>query len=230
MEENRLFKFLWRANAIFLFLGGALLIGILLISAIVMLADFRNSDAPPPTISADAERLEGNEAFRIETPSRKYRANEVEGFVYFELRSGTDSYAKFSSGESSQLRNIGVFDLKTDEIHWVFPDAQQEVESFYSVTKSILDEKNQARTVTTGFLLTIAKSLSDGRIERDLWVMTPNGKNLRKILPNISRRPDIETYGENKVKLVMETDSKIDIYPFDVDTLRIGTPTEITIP
>ena len=230
MENNRFFKFIWRANAILFFLGGALLIGVLLISTIGMLTNFRGSDTPPPPVSAEAEPVEGNEIFRIETPSRKYAGNKVKGFVYFELRSGTDAYRKFSSSESSQLRNIGVFDLNTDEIHWVFSDAGQEIEGFYPVTKSILNEKNETKTVTTGFLLTIAKSLPDGQVERDLWVMTPNGKDLRKILPNISQRPNIGTYGENNIKLILKTDLKADIYPFDVDALTIGTPTEILIP
>ena len=226
MEDNRPFKFLRRANTIFVFSMGALLLGIFAMSALALLAEVRGSD----TTSGNAQHIEGKEDLRLETPSHEYRASKAEGFVYFELRSGRDYYAKFSSGERSQLRNIGAFDLNTDEVQWVFPDAGQVIEGFYAVTKASLDESNMAKTVTTGFLLTVAKSLADERVERDLWVMAPSGKDVRKILTDISRRPEIETYGESQIKLIFSTGSKIEIYPFDVDALSIGAPTEVTIP
>ena len=229
MENNRFFKFLWRANAIFLFAAGLVLIGILLMMAAFLISDFGGSDTPPPTASSNSEKAEDKEFFRLTTPS-KYKRQTAEGYAYFELHSGSDSWSKLGSNESSQLRNIGVFDLNTDKIHWVFPDAQQEIEVFLSVTKSVKDETEKDKSVTTGFLLTVAKSLPNGTIARDLWVMTPEGKNLKKILTDISRGPEVENFGDGQIKLVVATKSVIDVYPFDVDTLTLGNPTKVTIP
>ena len=158
MENNRFFKFLWRANAIFLFAAGLVLIGILLMMAAFLISDFGGSDTPPPTASSNSEKAEDKEFFRLTTPG-KYKRQTAEGYAYFELRSGSDSWSKLGSSESSQLRNIGVFDLNTDKIHWVFPDAQQEIEVFLSVTKSVKDATEKDKSVTTGFLLTVALSL-----------------------------------------------------------------------
>ena len=231
MEQNRFFKFLWRANAIFLFAAGVLLLGMILFWAALLIAGFGGSDAPPPSsVSTSADQNRAEEDFKISTGSNKYNRNKVEGFTYFELRAGTDSWSKFGSGSSSQLRNIAVFDLNKDTTHWVFSDAGQEIEGYRAVNKTLALENGKTETVTMGFLLPVAKTLPDGSVSRDLWVMTPDGKTLRKILPNISRSPDIETYGDGQIKLILKTTAHIDIYPFDVDRLTVGEPVRISIP
>jgi len=225
MENNKFFKLLWRANAIFLFAAGLLLIGILLFALGLMVLETRVSHTPPPSVSDNTHLNQAEETFRLKIPSRNYNQNGPENYTYFELRTGTDSYGKFSSSKNSQIRNIAVYNLNSSESHWLFPNAQQEIEGFAELTKNLHEQK-----ITTGYLLTVAKSLPDGTVSRDLWVMSPDGKDLKELLADIKRRPDIETYGENKIKLIFEMDTSIDIYPFDVDALTIGTPTQITIP
>ena len=230
MEQNRFFKFLWRANAVFLFAAGLLLVGMLLMSAFFLINDFGYSKTPPPSVSTSTEQNRAEEIFSLRAPSRKYGDTPTENFTYFELRSGVDSYAKLSSGSASQLRNIAVFDLNKNTTHWVFPDSGQQIENYDDVRRAVILETGDKKWISTGFLLTVAKTLPDRTVSRDLWVMTPDGKTLKKILSDISDSPDIERYGDDKIKLVLETKTHIDVYPFDVDMLTVGEPTRVSIP
>jgi len=230
MEHNRFFKFLWRANAVFLFAAGLLLVGMLLMSALFLINDFGHSKTPPPSALTSTEQNRAEETFSLRAPSRKYGETPSENYTYFELRSGIDSYSKLSSGSASQLRNIAVFDLNKNTTHWVFPDSGQQIENYDDVRKAVILETGDEKRISTGFILTVAKTLENGSVSRDLWVMTPDGKTLNKILSGISGSPDIERYGGNQIKLVLETKTHIDIYPFDVDRLTVGKPTRVSIP
>ena len=82
----------------------------------------------------------------------------------------------------------------------------------------------------TGFLLTVARTLENRSVSRDLWAMSPDGQDLRKILSDIPKSPDIRSYGDTQNKLIISTKSYIDVYPFDVDTLTVGEPTRVSMP
>jgi len=142
MEENKFFKFLWRVNAVFLFFAGIGLIGILL-----------------PTVNTPVKKRAVEEVFSI-SPHRK--SGSVDGFTYFELESEAESYGGFSSGSGKvfQTRNIGVFNLLTNEMNWIFPNAQQEIENFVEIEKSIPTDDGKTKNVTKGFLMTVATSRS----------------------------------------------------------------------
>jgi len=231
MENNKVFKFLWRANAVFLFVAGIGLIALLIMFAALLISDFGGSDTPPPPITASTDAGQEKEVFQLRAPSGNYdRTLSSDDFVYFQLRAGTGEWSKLGSGSSSQLRNIAVFDLNENTTYWVFPNAGQEIENYASIKKTEKVDGQDVTTFQTGFVLTVAKSLGDGSVARDLWAMTPDGKTLRKILPNISDSPNIESYGENRVKLVFEAKTHIDIYPFDVDMLTVGKPTRVSMP
>ena len=230
MENNKVFKFLWRANAVFLFVAGIGLIALLIMFAALLISDFGGSYTPPPAISGSVDQSGEKEVFRLRAPSYKYNETKSDDFVYFQLRSGTDSWSKLGSGESSQLRNIGVFDLNENTTHWVFPDAQQEIENYDAVNKNVMIEGKDKKLILTGYVLTVAKSLEDGSVGRDLWVMSPSGKALKKVLSDISDAPKIEPFGDDKIKLIIETKTHIDVYPFDVDMLTVGEPTRVSIP
>lgn len=228
MENNKFFKFLWRANAVFLFFAGIGLICLLCIFAVVLIAESRSWNSSPPPISASADKNSENEVFELRHNS-DFAKTLGSDFTYFDLRSGTDSYGSLSYS-SSQLRNIGVFNLKTDKTHWVFPDQQQDIEQFRSVGKTRRDEVKDKSLNRTGFILTVAKSLDNKSIVRDVWVMRPDGQDLRKILSDVATSPSIRTYGDNQKKLIIETKTHIDVYPFDVDMLTVGEPTRVSMP
>jgi len=230
MENNKLFKLLWRANAIFLFIAGIGLICLLLMFAALLISDFSGSDAPPPVVSAAVEENRETDDLEIHLPSDYSNWQSSGAFEYFEVRTGRESYSKLGSGSSSQLRNVGVFDLNENTTHWVFPDAQQEIEKHESVGKIKRFDDKPSEQVWTGHVLTVAKSLEDGSISRDVWAMSLGGQDLRKILSNVPRPPEIRTRGQGQKILMIETKTHIDIYPFDVDGLTVGKPMRVSIP
>jgi len=228
MEENKFFRFLWRGNAVFLFIAGIGLIGILISIAGLLISEINYKSTPPPSVDMQTN----TESEEVEFKISSYNTPSVEDFTYFELESEAGSYGKFSSGGGTayQTRNIGVFNLATNELKWIFPNPQQKIEAFAKVEKSIPSGDGKKTKVTTGFLITVAKSLTDNSVSRDLWIMSPDGKDFRKILSDISRRPKVETYKSNHAKLIIEAKTGLDIYPLDVDTLTLGPRTKISLP
>jgi len=227
MEENRFFRFLWRGNAIFLFLAGIALTSVLLMAWFVLISDLRYEDTPPPLAETSNTAVE-KEDFRV----RRYNShnNKVDDFAYYKLEYGTDSYGKLSSGSSSQTRNIAVLNLATNETKWMFPNAQQEIEGMTPIKKTIIQADGKTKTETTGQLLSVAVSGPNKSITRDLWVMRTDGTEFRKMLSDIPVRPDVEHYGNNLIKLIIETKTGLEIYALNVDTLTLGPSTKISLP
>ena len=96
--------------------------------------------------------------------------------------------------------------------------------------KNVRGEDGDISKITTGFLLTVARTLSDGEMSRNLWVMAPSGEDLTEVMANISGEARLEYFGENEVRLILETDEGVNIHPVDVDTLNIGAPLELNLP
>ena len=223
MENNRFFKFLWRANAIFIF-GAALLALIsLLFFAVFAIPEMRSNQAlPPPAANVSTEtNVENNLSIRI-----PYSPETVDHYTYLELRAGED----ISSYSKSQIRNIAIFDLETNETKWVFKGSQQEIEEFERIKKSIKSETGKSTRVTVGFLLTVATSRQDESINRDLWIMSPDGADFRKIIPSISGKVDIRQFGNNETRIMIENDNYVEIHPVDINNLSLGKAVTVTLP
>ena len=225
MDENKFFKFLWRANAVSIFIVA---IGVIVLMFLA-LGDLRIHDTPPPISNQSIEATLSEEKFEIRIP---HNLKKVDHYMYFEMRSGVDSYGKFSGGSQSQIRNIAIHNLNTNATEWIFDSAQQEIESYIPVVESVKSQGGDKKniSITRGFLLTVASSRTDGTIVRDVWVMRPDGQDFRKILSNISRRVRIEGYRDNQVKLLLEADEQVDVYPFDLDALTIGEAVSVSLP
>ena len=227
METNKFFKFLWRANAVFIFFAAMFAAIGALIIVLWMITDLRSEETPPPAaeIALD-DNSENQNDLRIQIP---YRLRTVGNYTYFEMRSGEDSYGKFSSSKESQLRNIAVHDLVLNSTEWVFPNPNQEIESFMPVEIVVRDQTQKSTQETKAFLLKVATSNVDKSIVRDLWIMPPNGKDVRKILSNISGKLDLHRLGDDEFRIIIETKDGVDIYPLDVSGLTIENPSTVTI-
>jgi len=227
MENNRFFKFLWRANAVFIF--GAALIAIFsaLIFTVFVISEFRSYDAAPPPIVDDKmeTNIEDNLSIRI-----PYSPETVGQYTYFELRAGEDTLGKLSSYSKSQIRNLAIFDLEANETKWVFEGSQQEIEKYERITKSVKSDTGKSTRLTVGFLLTVATSRSDKSVNRDIWAMSPNGSGLQKIIPNVSGKIDTQTYGNNETRIIIEKINYVEIYPIDVNSLSVGKPVIVRLP
>jgi hypothetical protein len=228
MEDNKFFKFLWRANAIFIFALTAIGLFFAVTASFFAITEMRSDVSPPPIPSAlndiaDDDKIEG---LRLDVP---HSPKTVGDYTYFELKMGKDSNGKSLSYSKSQIRNIIVYNLKTDETHWVFETTQQEIESYKPILKISYNEEGEKIKITRGFLIVKATSDADKSVNRELWVMSPDGKDLRRLLANVSKTPNLE-YFDGQTKLIVETEKEITVYPINVDDLSIGAPVVVSVP
>ena len=227
METNKFFKFLWRANAILIFFAAIGAIILLFTAVSYVISDLFHEDTPPPAIETVDSVFAKDETIRIRL---KTRFEAVDNFTYFDLKSGEDNYGKFSSGSSSQRRNIVVYDSDSKTSHWVFENLNQEIESFQELKKTIRDDAGEITYVTKAFLLKVANSNVDGTIARNLWIMPLSGKNPKKIVSDIYGDLKLYTTDDDQLTLIIETSDGIDIYPVDLENLTLGQATTISPP
>ena len=225
METNKFFKFLWRANAILIFFAAIGAIILLFTAVSYVISDLFHEDTPPPAIETVDSVLAKDETIRIRL---KTRFEAVDNFTYFDLKSGEDNYGKFSSGSSSQRRNIVVYDSDSKTSHWVFENLNQEIESFQELNKTIRDDAGKKTRVPKAFLLKVANSNVDGLITRNLWIMPLSGKNPKKIVSDIYGDLKLHTTDDDQLTLIIETSDGIDIYPVDLENLTLGQATTIS--
>ena len=227
METNKFFKFLWRANAILIFFAAIGAIILLFTAVSYVISDLFHEDTPPPAIETVDSVFAKDETIRIRL---KTRFEAVDNFTYFDLKSGEDNYGKFSSGSSSQRRNIVVYDSDSKTSHWVFENINQEIESFQELNKTIRDDAGKKTRVPKAFLLKVANSNVDGLITRNLWIMPLSGKNPKKIVSDIYGDLKLHTTDDDQLTLIIETSDGIDIYPVDLENLTLGQATTISPP
>ena len=229
METNKFFKFLWRANAIFIFVAAMGAIIVVLLMGVLLLSELFHEDTPPPAIETVDGASNKDETFRIRLP---YNFETVENFTYFDVKSKSRQvgYDKFSSGSSSQRRNIVVYDSDSKTSHWVFENLNQEIESFQELNKTIRDDAGKKTRVPKAFLLKVANSNVDGLITRNLWIMPLSGKNPKKIVSDIYGDLKLYTTDDDQLTLIIETSDGIDIYPVDLENLTLGQATTISPP
>jgi hypothetical protein len=226
MDENRIFKTLWRINAVFIFAAGIFAVFCMFLVGGVLVSDLLGQEAAPPNaeeqvVGADTEEL------RLSLP---YSDRSVGSYIYLELETVSEYGGKFSSGKSSQIRNIAIVDLEANSTKWVFPQNFQEIESYLEIRRSVQTETENNEKETTGFFIEVATSDDNKKVTRDLWIMSPDGEILRKVLSNFSGRFKMKTFGENELRLIIEKADDIDIYQVDVDNLTIGEPVKIVAP
>jgi hypothetical protein len=211
---------------VFLFIAGLAAICFITIAAFFLITEIRDYDIPPPISEGAHTASEEEEDLRVHVP---YSTLTVGEYTYLELRSGKDSGGKSLSYSKSQTRNIAVYNLKTDTTHWVFEGAKQEIEQYKPVRKETIDEEGEQQSIIQAFLITKSTRRLDGSINRELWIMTPNGKVLNKLLPQISKAPKIEYFGET-IKLIVKADKNIIVYPLNIEDLTIGEAVKISTP
>lgn len=226
MDENRFFRVLWRINAVLIFGAAAAIAFWAMFFAVVLIAEERIDTPPPPVVESDAEISTSKDELWFQIP---YKLKVTGRYTYVEARVGTDSGGKLSSYSESQLRNIAVINLETNESQWVFPDTQQEIDKFWEIETSSRNQKGKLVKTTEGFFLVVATSRADGSVNRDLWVMDPSGVNVKRIKSDVSGQLKFIEFGDNQIRVVIDRNSEIDIFELDIDNLTLGDPVSISM-
>ncbi|MCF6274965.1 MAG: hypothetical protein L3J05_04300 [Robiginitomaculum sp.] len=132
----------------------------------------------------------------------------------------------YSGGSLSYSRsityNVGIYSLVTSQTNWIFPTNNQEIRTTKHFRKTETLQNGDTKNTVIGHLFSSLTTGKDGEIHRDIWVTDINGNDRREILTDVDDEPEIWYYGDNKAKLIFETDKRVQLVDFDLFTRKIG--------
>lgn len=225
MDNNRFFKFLWRVNALMLFCV-ALLALVTIVSAFSGdVFSGNSSDKPPVQIDIDNQVRLSVQDLEI----RKTSVHLSSDLVYFELGKH-DNPGGFKSYAQYVIYNVGIHSLASGKTQWVFPTNNQQIDTSEHFHKTEVLENGETKNTFVGHLFSSLTTDKDGNVRRDVWVSDVYGNGLQKILSDVSGKPDIWYFGDNRTKISFETKRGIDLVAFDVFTREIGETVTVQPP
>jgi len=194
VDDNRFFKFVWRVNAVALFL---LLAAVVIIGGVELISDaFRSNE--PVVITNIADDPAGEEKWALGSPQT------IEGtdFTYIPLVSEKKSIdttspnfkAKglhsYGGGYFSPSRNLLFVNKKTREMSWLFKDNNQLLLDIDLLSNSA-ECTDDRRIIAILYRVIKSDANSDGILAADdvadLAISSSDGSNYKEILPAVER-------------------------------------------
>ncbi len=220
MEENRVFKNIWRFNAIVIMLVGAIGVVLALFACIMIYKDITRDHSVRNIVNIE-ESPEKKEEWQLGS------ITPIKGsdFIIIPLHS-EQSYSKGSYSKSaSSTRNYLFINVLNNNKYWLFGKNDYLITQTHQLpntsygeqaknTKAILyyvvkSDTNNDKTLTSSDSLTVA-------------ISKPSGKNYVELLKDIDFVNGYQTIGENSVILVFQRDNIGYSANIDLETLSIS--------
>jgi hypothetical protein len=219
-KAHKFFRYVWRVNAVLICLAAALTViglGALLIPDAwrsLRARDPETGVVVPPTASGEhlqlgrASILAGTDVMRADLTSESAR----EGF---------------SSGGSSEIRNILFIDPSQKSAHWLLADNNQVISDVSDIT----DEETARRPKRLFATVLLVKQRTASREDSvgRLLLLDPRGKNVVEVSGNVS---DIElaALSGDAVTVLYERNRRFVLTRFNPESLAKLTEQEIDVP
>ena len=225
MEQNRFFKFIWRANGVLIFLTALLILGFTIFLFFETLIPTFKDTTPPPQVTTAASAQTPDKSLKLKFEHTRFD----EKYVFIDLYSEEDGKGLKSYGRT-QTQNLGIHDLSTGETNWIFPNNNQHIKDKSRIIKTIKTETKKTDAQTLGHFLVTATTSTDGDVIRDVWVSSADGLDTRKIISDVSVTPKLVVLKNNQARILVKTDEAIQAIDFDIETRTIGKSTIIKAP
>jgi len=225
MEQNRFFKFIWRANGLLIFITVLFTLGLMVFLTFeTLIPTFQDTPPPQQTLSTERE-ISPNAQLKLEFE----RSSLQEKYVIVDLYSEQDEKG-LKSYTRRKTRNVGIHNLITGKTNWIFPNNNQHVNKSIRIVKALDRVEDKSEKIAVGHFLVTATTSSNGDIVRDIWVSSVDGQNTQKLISDVSAEPELRFFDTNQARILIETDGALKTIEFDIDTRTIGKSTTINLP
>ncbi|MGK7875737.1 MAG: hypothetical protein AB4426_21300 [Xenococcaceae cyanobacterium] len=204
MEENKIFRFVWRFNAIVIMLAGLLAIAVLGFAAIQIFKETMRERQRSNIVNL-SDSSEVKEEWELGN------LREIEGTPYLMLPLYSDqSYAQsYYSKSARSTRNYLFFDAETEERRWLFANNNYLIarDSFISET----DYRSKSKTVQA-ILYNIIKEDTNGdkRLTDDdlitIALTKPNGYNYKELLSGLDSLLGYKVLNGDRILILYQRD------------------------
>jgi hypothetical protein len=219
-KSQKFFRYIWRINSVLIFLAaGAVTLGVggLLVQEFEFKAA-RNREAEAGIAVAGSN---------TKSDLVLSRASIVEGtqVMRAELQR-SPGQVKFSSGYSSENRNILFIEPGQKAAHWLLPDNDHIVVDSSDMADQ--KESNEKRVVVTAVLVKSATQSTERAVGR-LLLFDPPGKRIVEVADNV-RTIQVASIKGGELSILYERDKRLFLDVFDPQSIAKLREQEIEVP
>ena len=223
MTKTRFFRYLWRANALLIFLAtgaGCALVASLLLSEVGCNARRRlEAEAAPQVLADPSERLYLGPLKRVEGTS----------VLRAELLAGRQGVALGSGGYGTETRNILYFEPHSNIARWLLPDSSSVVSDETVVWAEEERESGDRRQLAVVTL--VKKKGADSELDvGTLMIMDPEGRNSQVVSDGVRALSHAALTDDDRITLIFERQRKYVRAVIDRRSLKLESEVEVSVP
>ncbi|MGK7924744.1 MAG: hypothetical protein AB4290_05720 [Spirulina sp.] len=230
MDNNKIFRLIWRFNAIVIMGAGLLAIAVLGFAVISILLDVTRPQQRSNIVNIDRES-------EIEENLRFGEFREISGTPYLTL--SLNSHQSYDRGfssfdkETKSTRNILFFHSETEEKHWLLDRNDSLI-----VSDRLLREPTPANEPSRvlAIMYSVVKEDTDGNKRlspRDLQTIAfsqPNGLEYRELLTDIERILGYKLVDRDTLVIVYQQAGSAYSAKISLNNFTLTNPTKLPIP
>lgn len=225
MEDSKIFKNIWRVNAIIIMIVGILGVALTLFACIMTYKDITR-DRSVRNIVNITESPEDDENWRLG------RIIPITGsnLVMMPLESDQSYSGSSYNKHSSSIRNFLFIDIIDDKQYWLFQNNDYLITQTSQLPKSAHSEKKEETKALLYYIVKSDTNNDSTLASSDLLTIAlskPNGEGYVEILENIDFVNDYDPINEKSVLLVFQKNNVGFSAKIDLESLSISNPKEL---
>jgi hypothetical protein len=221
MKAQRFFRYLWRTNAVLIFLATG---AVCLVVASVMLSQVscnarqrRAVEAAPPVVASDEEKLHLG-------PMRVIEGNVLRG----ELLGPRESIAFGSGGYSEETRNILYLDAQSTEARWLLPDSARVISEETTVWSDEQDPEARRQVASVALVKLPGADLEVAA--GTLVVFDPLGRRVTTVAEDVRTLSHASLLDSDSILLLYERNRRYVRALIDARSFEVRSVDDISVP
>jgi hypothetical protein len=222
MKTNRFFRYLWRVNAVLIFVATG---GICLLAGSLMLTELgcniqrrRAVEAAPPVVANAEEKL-------YLGPVRAVEGTHV---LRGELQAPRRSLGISSSGYSAETRNILYLDIASTEARWLLPDSTHVISDEAPVWSE--NQGTTARQQVAGLALVKPKTADLELMEGTLLIFDASGRQVTTIAEGVRALNHASLVDTHTILVLYERGRRYVRAMVDAQSLKVISVHDVSVP
>ncbi|MPW29146.1 hypothetical protein F9L16_09065 [Agarivorans sp. B2Z047] len=220
MEESKLFKKIWRFNAIVIMLVGIVGLALSLFAAITIYQDITR-DRNVRNIVNIEETQEDKEKWRLGNLISINGSSVIMVPLYSEQNISTASYSK----SASSTRNYLFINVETNSKYWLFDKNDYLITSIHQLPNTSYSEQTKETKAILYYVVKSDTNNNNSLTSSDLKTVAiskPNGQEYLELLKDIDFVNGYKTVGKDSVIIVFQRDNIAYSATINLDNLTIS--------